>query len=160
MRLSKSRFVAGKQCHRLLWWKVHEPLAVELQPDKVLQDRFDQGAQVGALARERFADGVLIRLADRNDESDRTWNERDDERLEMTRQAMEGGANAIFEASFFADNTFVTCDILLRETDGWRLIEAKMTNSVKPEHLLDAAIQTYVLELSGLKVASIEIMHL
>lgn len=50
MQLSKSRYVAGTQCHRLLWWKVHEPLAVELQPDKVLQDRFDQGAQVEALA--------------------------------------------------------------------------------------------------------------
>ena len=37
--LSKSRFVAGVQCHKLLWWKVHEPDAVELQPDKVLQDR-------------------------------------------------------------------------------------------------------------------------
>src|SRR5688572_10933582 len=119
MRLSKSRFVAGKQCHRLLWWKVHEPLAVELQPDKVLQDRFDQGAQVGALARERFVDGVLITLADRNDRTDRTWNERD-ERLSNTRQATEGGANnTIFEASFFADKTFVTCDILQREPDGW-----------------------------------------
>src|SRR5207302_5052383 len=78
-RLSKSRFVAGKQCHRLLWWKVHEPMAMELQPDKVLQDRFDQGAQVGALARERFPGGVLIeaRTADssgalrpRNDRSE------------------------------------------------------------------------------------------
>src|ERR1043166_8977948 len=55
--LSKSRFVAGTQCHRLLWWKVHDPGAVELQPDKVLQDRFDQGAQVGALARDLFPDG-------------------------------------------------------------------------------------------------------
>jgi hypothetical protein len=44
IHLSKSRFVAGTQCHKLLWWKVHEPGAVELQPDKVLQDRFDQGA--------------------------------------------------------------------------------------------------------------------
>lgn len=52
--LSKSRFVAGTQCHKLLWWKVHEPNAVELQPDKVLQDRFDQGNQVTALARDRF----------------------------------------------------------------------------------------------------------
>src|SRR5687767_12900107 len=158
--LSKSRFTSGKQCHKLLWWRVHEPLAVELQPDKVLQDRFDQGAQVGALALERFADGVLIRLADRNDGSDRTWDERDDERLDMTRQAMDGGANTIFEASFFADNTFVTCDVLLREADGWRLIEVKATNSVKPEHLLDAAIQTHVLELSGLTITAIEIMHL
>src|SRR3989454_11870938 len=61
-RLSKSRYTAGAQCHKLLWWKVHEPLAVELQPDKVLQDRFDQGAQVGALARDRFPGGVLIDL--------------------------------------------------------------------------------------------------
>ncbi len=39
-RLSKSRFVAGHQCHKLLWWKVHERDAPELQPNEVLQDRF------------------------------------------------------------------------------------------------------------------------
>ena len=59
-RLSKSRFVAGCQCHKLLWWKVHEPNAEELQPDIVLQDRFDQGRQVGEMARDRFPGGVLI----------------------------------------------------------------------------------------------------
>ena len=61
-RLSKSRFVAGVQCHKLLWWKVHEPDAVELQPDKVLQDRFDQGQQVGKLAWTLFPGGLLIDL--------------------------------------------------------------------------------------------------
>src|SRR6266550_4473607 len=61
-RLSKSRYTAGVQCHKLLWWKVHEPKALELQPDKVLQDRFDQGAQVGTLARDRFPGGVLVDL--------------------------------------------------------------------------------------------------
>src|SRR5947199_6343148 len=94
-RLSKSRFVAGKQCHRLLWWKVHEPLAVELQPDKVLQDRFDQGAQVGGLARQRFPGGVLIDLP----------HHAVAERLEATTRAMDdgGGALAIFAASFVGD---------------------------------------------------------
>jgi hypothetical protein len=58
--LTKSLFTAGQQCHKLLWWKVHEPGAVELQPDKVLQDRFDQGAQVGALARDEFPGGVAV----------------------------------------------------------------------------------------------------
>ena len=33
-RLSKSRFVTGCQCHKLLWWTVHEPDAPELQPDR------------------------------------------------------------------------------------------------------------------------------
>ena len=61
-RLSKSRFVTGCQCHKLLWWTVHEPDAVELQPDKVLQDLFDQGRQVGEAARARYPGGVLIDL--------------------------------------------------------------------------------------------------
>jgi len=62
--LTKSLFTAGQQCHKLLWWKVHEPGAVELQPDKVLQDRFDQGAQVGALARDEFPRGSFERTFD------------------------------------------------------------------------------------------------
>src|SRR5438034_7335809 len=141
-RLSKSRFVAGKQCHRLLWWKVHEPLAVELQPDKVLQDRFDHGAPVGALARERFAGGTLIDLP----------HHAVAERVEATCAAIEAGAPAIFEASFVADNTFVAVDVLLREGTGWRLIEVKSASSEKEEHLLDVAVQAHVLALSGVDV--------
>src|SRR6266545_4954607 len=40
-RLSKSRFTSGLQCHKKLWWEVHEPDALELQPDKVLQKQGD-----------------------------------------------------------------------------------------------------------------------
>src|ERR1043166_1234723 len=149
--LSKSRFVAGTQCHRLLWWKVHDPSAVELQPDRVLQDRFDQGAQVGALARDRFQDGVLIDLPHRAYA----------ERLEATQRAMEGGAPAIFEASFVAHDTFVAVDVLAREAgDSWRLIEVKSASSLKDEHLNDAAVQLYVLGLNGLTVPAVEVMHL
>ena len=84
-RLSKSRYTAGVQCHKLLWWKVHEPNAVELQPGKVLQDRFDQGAQVGALARDRFPGGVLVDLPHRAV----------DQRVKLTRKLIDGGAPAI-----------------------------------------------------------------
>src|SRR5436189_5758001 len=74
--LSKSRYTAGIQCHKLLWWRVHEPLAVELQPDKVLQDRFDQGTQVGTLARRTFPGGKLVDLP----------HHAVDERLKLTRK--------------------------------------------------------------------------
>jgi hypothetical protein len=90
--LSKSRFVAGWQCHKLLWWKVNEPDAEELQPDKVLQDLFDQGRQVGEVARRWFPGGVLIH---------RRRGERADSVAE-TKRALEAGAPAIFEASFEA----------------------------------------------------------
>ena len=82
LHLSKSRFVAGKQSHKLLWWKVHEPMALELQPDIVLQDRFGQGAQVGALAREHFLGGTFIDLP----------HNAYAERIDATRKAVEAGA--------------------------------------------------------------------
>ncbi|HEY2857936.1 MAG TPA: hypothetical protein VGJ21_05935 [Terracidiphilus sp.] len=56
-RLSKSRFVAGCQCSRLLWWTVKEPKAEELQPGIVLQDLFDQGKEVGDRARAEWPAG-------------------------------------------------------------------------------------------------------
>ncbi|HET8713792.1 MAG TPA: DUF2779 domain-containing protein [Gemmatimonadales bacterium] len=150
MRLSKSKYVAGTQCHKLLWWTVHEPKAVELQPDKVLQDRFDQGAQVGALARERFPGGSLVDLP----------YYKTDERITLTQKYLNDGAPAIFEASFLADNTFVAVDVLKRENDGFRLIEVKSSSSQKEEQLPDAAIQMHVLKRNGVDVRHVEIMHL
>jgi len=32
--LTKSLFVAGHQCLKQLWWRVHESTAKELEPDK------------------------------------------------------------------------------------------------------------------------------
>src|SRR5213595_1094880 len=95
--LSKSRFVTGGQCHKLLWWTVHEPNATELQPDKVLQDRFDQGRQVGEAARARYPGGVLIDLP----------HDARAERVAATKAALESGAPAVFEATFIADDTSV-----------------------------------------------------
>src|SRR5947209_1233468 len=67
-RLSKSRFTSGLQCHKKLWWEVHEPNALELQPDKVLQDLFDQGRQVGEAARTRVPGPVAAFLPQVPDE--------------------------------------------------------------------------------------------
>ncbi|UCC73719.1 MAG: DUF2779 domain-containing protein [Gemmatimonadota bacterium] len=149
-RLSKSRFVAGCQCHGLLWSKVHEPDAPELQFDRATQDRLDQGTQVGQLARTRFPGGVLIDLPYYELEA----------RVAATASALASGAPAIFEAGFMADGVFVAVDVLERADGGFNLIEVKASNSQKDEHLPDAAIQTYVLRRSGIDVARAEIMHL
>jgi predicted RecB family nuclease len=148
--LSKSRFVDGCQCRGLLWRKVHESDAPELTPDPVLQDRFDQGIQVGELARTRFPGGVLIDLPHSHVE----------ERLQATRMAIDSGAPAVFEATFEADNVLVAVDVLERTGDGFNLIEVKASSSVKDEHIPDAAIQTHVLQRSGVAVDGSAIMHL
>src|SRR5688572_28951708 len=110
--LTKSLFTAGLQCPKLLWWKFHEPAAVELQPDIVLQDRFDQGAQVGALARELFAGGTLIDRFDARES-----------KLEKTAAAVEARI-PVFEGVFEAEGIQVKPDVLLPEgSRSWRLIE-------------------------------------
>ena len=148
--LSKSRFVAGWQCHKLLWWQVHDPDALELQPDKVLEDLFDQGRQVGEVARQRFPGGVLIDLP---------YYQRE-ERVAATRAALADGAPAVFEATFVADHTFVAIDVLERLDDGYRLIEVKSSSSQKDEHIPDVAVQAHVAEASGLAIRGTEVMHL
>jgi len=149
-RLSKTRFMAGLQCPRRLWWEVHEPRAPELVPDAATQAIFDRGHRVGALARTYVPGGVLIDLP----------HYMVQERVDTTATALASGAPAIYEASFIADGVFVSVDILERNTRGFALVEVKSTLSVKEEHLPDVAIQTHVLRRSGIDVESAEVMHL
>ncbi|MFW2390008.1 MAG: DUF2779 domain-containing protein [Polyangiales bacterium] len=149
-RLSKSRYTAGLQCYRQLWWKVHEPRAPELRPDAALQAVFDMGNRVGERARAEFPGAVLIDFDYRRPLA----------ALEPTRKAIAAGAPTILEASFFEDGIFVAVDALSREGDGWVLTEVKATSRVKEQHYPDAAVQAHVVEKAGLPVARVELMHL
>jgi predicted RecB family nuclease len=148
--LSKSRFVTGCQCHKLLWWTVHEPGAKELQPDKVLQDLFNQGRQVGELARTRYPGGVLIDLP----------HTARRERVAATEAALASDAPAVFEATFIAGDTYAAVDVLEKRGAGNHLIEVKASNSQKPEHIPDVAVQAYIAAACGVQINSAEVMHL
>ncbi len=142
--------MAGLQCHKLLWWMVHEPTAPELEFDGRVSATMDQGARVGELARTYVPGGLLIDLP---------YNAYS-ERLAATEEALRRGSSVIYEAAFRADNVFVSVDILELRGTRARLVEVKSTTSVKEHHLFDVAIQTHVLRRGGLDVARMEIMHL
>ena len=149
-RLSKSRVLAGLQCHKLVWWMVHEPSAPELQPDATTQAVMDRGTRVGELARSQFPGGVLIDLP----------YDAYSERFARTNELLQHGAPAVYEASFSADGVYTAVDILKREERGFRLIEVKSTTSVKEHHVPDVAVQAHVLRQNGLEVIGAELMHL
>jgi predicted RecB family nuclease len=148
--LSKSRFTSGLQCHKQLWWRVHEPAAPELVPDAAQQVRFDNGTLVGVVARGYVPGGTLIDLPHADYDGKRA----------ATQRAMEAGVPAIYEASFSADGVFVAVDILQREPRGWRVIEVKSGTKLEPHHLPDAAIQVHVLRCAGVRVTGAEVMVL
>jgi hypothetical protein len=156
--LSKSRVMAGLQCHRKLWWQAHEPWADELVPDASLRAVFDQGSRVGALARDYVAGGVLVQFEPR----------RRRQALAHTAQLIAGDTTAIYEAAFEHDGVLAVVDILERlPTLGgatveraWSLIEVKSTLEVKQAHLSDVAVQTLIARRSGCDVRRVELMHL
>jgi len=148
--LSKSRFCAGLQCLKQLWWRVHEPDAPELTPSPAQQVLFDRGHRVGSLARARFPGGVLV-------ESGRGEAPA---RCAATARAVAEGAPAVFEAAFVADGVFVAVDVLAREGSSWTVVEVKSTLDVKPQHVPDVAVQLHVVRASGLVAPRAELMHL
>jgi hypothetical protein len=149
-RLSKSRFTAGLQCHKQLWWKAHEPDAPELVPAPAQQAVFDQGTRVGEVARTYVPGGTLVDVP----------HNAFAQRLAMTKRLLEQRVPAIYEASFNAGDVYAAVDILERDGDVYRLIEVKSSTRLKDEHLPDVAVQLHVLRASGLDVARAELMHL
>jgi len=147
--LSKSRFQSGLQCPKSLWLAVHEPDLTDPVTDS-LHARFDEGQRVGAIAREYFAGGVLV-------EEDHTQSA---VAIERTESLIEQGACVIYEAAFAFDDVLVRADVMKRNGAAWDLVEVKSSTQCKPEHVTDAAVQTYVVEGAGLSVRGVHIMHL
>src|SRR2546427_3323437 len=152
LRLSKSRFLAGLQCHKQLWWRVHEPDAPELVPDAGHRNILDQGNEVGRKAREYVAGGTLVDLP----------FHQFDNKVARTRELLQcdPAPPAIYEATFLADETYAAVDILERGPRGYGVAEVKATNSLKPQHLPDVAVQVHVLRRAGLPVERAEVMRL
>lgn len=150
-QLSKSRFMAGLQCLKRLYLECyHRDLADPIGPRQ--QYIFDTGTAVGELARERFADGKLIR----EDHLAHSQAVKSTETL-----LASGTASALFEPAFTFEKIRTRVDIL-NQTGGelHDLIEVKSSTSSKAEHIPEIAIQLHVLEGSGVRVGEAFLMHL
>src|SRR2546426_10276463 len=95
-RLSKSRFLAGLQCHKQLWWRVHEPDASELIPRPALRNLLNQGTEGGRGARGRGPGGGPIDLP----------VSEGDNRGAGARRAPKRGPPAVCEGAVPADETY------------------------------------------------------
>lgn len=155
-RLSKSKFLAGLQCHKRLYLEVFHP-QLATPPDPSMQAMLDMGTEIGELARRRFPGGVLVTAGYRQREA----------ALAQTAALLEDPAvPAIFEAAFQHEGVVVRVDILERvplppgEPPAWRLIEVKSSTRVKDVHLDDLAIQSQVLLGAGLTLRGACLMHI
>jgi len=148
--LSKSRFMAGLQCHKRLYLECYP--SVSRDPvSPATRALFEAGARVGAVARGLFAGGVRIGEDVRSHE----------EAVLKTYTALEEpGTSAIYEAAFNHDNVRVRVDILAHAGNGsWDLVEVKSSSGYKEDYLPDLGIQLYVLEGAGVPIRRACIVH-
>ena len=149
IRISKSKFVAGVQCLKRLYFQVHEP-GLAAGPCASDQAIMAQGREVGLLARQMFPGGVEVDGSGGLDEAIRATRE----------LAANPEVPAIFEGTFENGGVLVRVDVLQRRRDGrWRLLEVKSTTDLKEHHLDDVAIQARVVSRSGLDLAASSLMH-
>jgi hypothetical protein len=147
--LSKSKFLWGLQCPKLLWHAYHAKDKIP-PPDAQTQAVFDQGHEVGSLAKKLFPEGVEIGQGVTGL----------DETIRLTKEALKL-RKPLFEAAFAAEGGYCRVDILMPFSRGdWDITEVKSTTSVKDVHLHDLAFQSWVLSQAGLRIRGCHLMHI
>jgi len=146
--ISKSKFLAGRRCHKLLWHLHCAPPSIPA-PDPEAQARFDEGQEVGRLARTLYPFGILI---------DHTG---DPEQAVLDTQTALDARRPVFEGAFSFQGASCRVDILVPVGRDQRdLLEVKSTTGVEDVHLHDVAFQAWVVAGAGVKIRRFWVMHL
>ena len=137
------------QCPKLIWCDYN---AKHLFPevDDGLQAVFDQGHDVGSLAKMMFPSGVEIDTDPKDFEG----------AIQLTKIHLPS-RRPIFEATLSANGGYARADILNPVgKDEWDLIEVKSTTSRKDVHIPDLAFQTWVFTEAGIKIRQCFLCHI
>ncbi len=148
--LSKSTFVRGCQCGKSLYLNnYHKELQSPISTNQ--EAIFEQGKGIGLLARELFPNGI--------DVSPKNYFSYE-ESLKKTDDAIKKRTATIYEATFQFDDVLAALDILVKESDGWRAFEVKSSTEVKETHIIDAALQYYLIKNKGINLQDILIIYI
>lgn len=134
--LTKSKYMNGLQCPRLMWFADRKML-----PEITISDehKFKQGHDFEKYVKQLYPKHVDL------SELDFTAN------IEKTKEMIDD-KETIFEAGIKVEDYFIRADILKPNGKSWDLYEIKSTTQVKPQHIPDLAFQKFVCEKAGLKI--------
>jgi hypothetical protein len=147
--LSKSKYLSGQQCDKLLWTSYNDKDALP-EVSAATQVIFDQGHEVGALAKQLYPDGIEIE-----------GDPKDFAQTLVTTRDLLAKRKPLFEAAFSANDGYCRVDVLKPVgKDQWDIIEVKSTTAVKEVHREDLAFQVWVLAGAGLKIRNCYLCHI
>jgi hypothetical protein len=137
--LSKSKYLNGLQCPKLLWVACNEPERIST-PDAATQHIFVQGHLVGELAQKLYPGGIDVPAEDFMGN------------INMTKELLNQ-RKPLFEAGMLSGRTYSRVDILnpVNENE-WDIIEVKSSTSLNEVNLHDVSFQKLCCEDIGLKI--------
>lgn len=146
--LSKSQVLASRQCQRRLWLEVHRPELRDV--DSAMLQRLSQGHRLETVVHDLHPDGVLI---GRDTPAHKALQTTADHLQRMPH-------TPLFEATFSAHQVLVRADMVMQTDAGTTLTEVKSSTRVKPYHLIDCAIQHWVIDAAGYPVSKTLLAHI
>ena len=147
MLLTKSNYLAGLQCPKLLWITKNDKQRIP-EPDEMTQKKFSDGHILGELAKKVFPEGENIPDEDFM------------ENLRNTKKLIEKRI-PLFEPAFMVDGLYSRADVLVPVgEDEWDIVEVKSATRVKDMNLHDVSFQKYTYEKAGLKIGKSFLMHI
>ena len=148
--LSKSRLISAWQCPKRLHLEKHHPEFGDVSAQT--ESLFATGHRVGEISQQLYGTSESVEIE---------FDMRTGIMVHKTRELIAGGADfPIFEATFRHEGVLIRADVLVPDGEGWRVVEVKASTSVKDYHVLDCAIQDWVLRNSGIDVTSISLAHI
>lgn len=149
--ISKTKIMAGYQCHKNLYWAVHnKELIPPVTPE--LQALFDQGNRITELARKLYPEGLLVDFPAYDFVGS----------LQKTRELLKANTETIFEAAFEYKGCYARADIIRYNplNQRWSVTEVKMSTKIKDEHIDDVGLQVWIMANAGLPIEKISVMYL
>jgi hypothetical protein len=112
---------------------------------------FETGKKVGKLAQYLFPGGVEVDIGSFGNLQ---------EAVRYTAGLLDEGTGIIYEAGFQFEEVLVIADILVKGTGGWSIYEVKSSTGMKPQYILDTAVQYHIGAKSGVPIEGIFLVHI
>ena len=151
MGITKTDFMRGMQCRKMLWLDKHKPSLRVIPP--YIQEKLDAGNEFGDRAMSMFGDYEEMTVY-------RPGTQIPDKKAMAAKTAehLEKGTPVICEAAFIYYNNYCAVDILKKTESGYDFYEVKNAGEVHKQFIRDAAFQYYILSRCKIKVGKIYIV--
>ena len=151
MGITKTDFMRGMQCRKMLWLDKHKPKLKVIPPE--VQRRLDAGNDFGDRAMAMFGDfeEMTVYLPGTTIPDKKAM-------AAKTAEHLEKGTPVICEAAFLNYNNYCAVDILRKTEEGYDFYEVKNASAVYDQFVRDAGFQYYIMNRCKLKIGRIFIV--